>query len=335
MARYIAVVIIALIAGVYGCAGTDQKGADETGRRLSKEKYLTATGSGDTEREAKNRALAELSNIFESRVYTETRSRAESVMDTSAEEQFEKKVESYIRIISSVELTGARIAEVRQDPESRLYYATAVLDRMQAGRQWKNELDQIEAVMAAEYRALPEVRGKLPRLIALNGLMMLALKKGTIESRLRVVGFGGAGGFEADLQPIYDELAALKAKTKFYIHIAGPNSRQANRLLAASLAENSLLLSDREADADVWIRGSVDIQPLKLFNPDVHYSRATLTAAVVDAGTGLKVATISENVRKGHIDKGEATRRAVQQVTEIVADKVVQALNLMGSVPEP
>ena len=334
MARYITVILIVLIVGVFGCAGTDQKVADEKGRSLSKEKFLTATGSGDTEREAKNRALAELSNIFESRVYAETRSRAESVIDTTAEELFEKKVESYIRIISSVELTGARIAEVRQDPESRLYVATAVLDRVQAGRQWKNELNQIEAVMEAEYQALSEVRGKLPRLIALNGLLMLTLKKGVLESRLGVVGFAGAGGFEADMQPVYDELAALKAKIKFNIHMTGQNSRQATRLLTASLAENGLMLSDREADADAWIRGSVDIQPLKLYNPDVHYTRATITVAIMDVETGLMVATISEQVRKGHIDKSEAIRIAVQQVTETVSDKLVQSLKLMGSVSE-
>ena len=334
MPRFITVVFIALIVVLFGCAGAGEKAADKKRQSLSQEKFLTATGSGDTAGEAKNRALAELANIFESRVYSETRSRAESVIDTTAEERFEKKVESYIRIISSVELTGARIAEVRQDPESRLYYATAVLDRVQAGRQWKNELDQIEAEMGAEYRALPEVRGRLARLIALNGLVLLALKKSAVESRLGVVGFAGAGAFEADMQPVYDELAALKAKISFNIRMAGPNSRQAARLLAAILAENGLLLSDREADADVSIRGSVDIQPLKLFNPDVYYARATLTVAMVDVGTGLKAATISEQVRKGHIDKGEATRRAVQQATEVAADKIVQALKLMGSVPE-
>jgi hypothetical protein len=147
--RPIIVTLIALIMAVAGCTGTGQKAPDEKGQIFSKEKYLTATGSGDTETEAKNEALAELSSIFESRVYSETRSQAQSLIDTTAEELFEKKVESYIRIISSVELTGARIGKVWQDPKSRLYYATAILDRLQAGRRWKKELDQIENVMAA------------------------------------------------------------------------------------------------------------------------------------------------------------------------------------------
>ncbi len=332
--RPIIVILIALIMAVSGCAGTDQKASDEKGRVFSKEKYLTATGSGDTETEAKNKALAELSNIFESRVYSETRSQAQSLIDTTADELFEKKVESYIRIISSVRLTGARMGKVWRDPKSQLYYATAILDRIQAGRRWKNELDQIESMMEAEYQALSGVRGKLPRLIALNGLMNLELKTGSVENRLGVVGFAGARGFEPDMQAVYDELAALKAQIKFNIHIVGKNSRQVTRLLSASLSENGLVLSDRETDADAWIRGNVEIQPVKLKNPEVYYTRAIVTVTIEDVETGVRVANISEHVRKGHIDKGEATRRAVQRATETVADKLVKSLKLIGAVSE-
>jgi len=119
------------------------------------------------------------------------------------------------------------------------------------------------------------------------------LKVISVEGRLGVVGFAGARGFEPDMQPVYDELSALKAKLKFYIHISGKNSRQVTRVLSAGLSENGLALSDRETDADAWIRGNVELQPLKLKNPEVYYTRAIVTVKIEDVETGTRVATIS------------------------------------------
>jgi hypothetical protein len=100
---------VVLVLAATGCAGQAQKSTPEKVNRFPEERFLTATASGATEMEAKNRALAELAQVFESRVYSETSSRSHSLIGATAQEQFEKEVDSFFRIHSSIELRAPEL----------------------------------------------------------------------------------------------------------------------------------------------------------------------------------------------------------------------------------
>jgi hypothetical protein len=172
-------------------------------------------------------------------------------------------------------------------------------------------------------------------MIALNSLVTLSLKRAVVESRLRVVGWSVDSGFNPNMQPIYDELAALKNEIRFYIGLTGEYGRSAARLITKVMTDNGLPIRSQESEADAHIQGKVEIQPLKLNNPDIHYVRATVTILIEDAETGAQVGTISEDIRKGYIDRDEAIRRAVEQAAGRVADKLLQLLKLIGPVSVP
>ena len=64
-------------------------------------KYLTAEGLGQSESEARERAKAELSGIFEAKVSSEVINRVRSVVNSKDEETVTRDDEQNIRILSS------------------------------------------------------------------------------------------------------------------------------------------------------------------------------------------------------------------------------------------
>lgn len=294
------------------------------------ERFLTATGIGQSEAEARRQALGEMAGIFESRISADTSSKISSFMDGSTGEHFEKSIESRVRVESTLRLRGVRIGKVWQTPDNGLYHALAVLDRQQAAREWLQRLDRLVTQIDADIESLPRIEGRLPRLVALNRILALVLQRAAVESRLGVIGHPSWGTDDIDLKPILTEAAALRANATFYVAIAGEGGDAVSDLIRRSLGENDLHVTDRIEDAAGIIRGDVDLVPLALNNAGVHFVRANTAVRIEDADTGIRIHTISETIRKGHVDKTEAYRMAIDAVSDLVIQQLLDKLGLMG-----
>jgi hypothetical protein len=320
----VAVMLAALFTA--GCGAPSKKNPVSKQVPYPESRYLTAEGSGQTEMEARRHALAELSGIFESKVHSETTSLARSAIGLDNTEQFEKNVESKIDIISSVQLKGAKTVKVWQSENSDLFRALAVIDRMQAGRDWSAELETIEAQAEAQMKTLDNTQGRFRRMVLLNRTFSLLLKKQALESRLRVINYPSRSSLDVDIRKITTELAQLRSQLRLFVEFSGDRSQVAEDRVSGALTESGFLLGDTRNAADALIIGKIGTQLLELNNPKIKFVRATATVKVIETGTGSTFANLNENVRKGHVDQEEAARRAVIQLSEILSEKLVSAI---------
>jgi hypothetical protein len=311
------------------CGSTPDAPDPKTELPYPETKYLKAVGYGQTIPEAEREARAALAAIFQSRIQAETMARAESVMADGMESYFEKQVESTVQVVSKVDLEGVQVVEPARDENTGTYAATAILDRQQAGRQWREALMRADNLLQAELGALPETRGKMMRLAALNRAMGLMLQQEALRSRLRVIGIPAAMP-ETDMAAVASELAALRQETLFHLQISGEESESAERTIRDRLSRDGFLMSASEADAAGIVTGKVVLQPLELQNPNVRYVRAIVSAQLVDTETGIRFLSATEKVRKGHVDANEATRKAVEAAAAQVADRVARELGRFG-----
>jgi len=323
--------IIVLCLLMIGCASapTPEKAAADS-EEFPAARYLTATGIGESDAEARREAVGELSRIFESRVSTEVAATTASFMDAETGELFEKSVQSRIRIESTVKIQGVTIGKVWQDPKSGNYYALAVLDRQQAAREWFEQLEQLTPRLNGELDALVGISGRLPRIIALNRILGIVIQKSAVESRLRVIGRPVMGSGDVDLRPIFSEASSLKSDSAFYVQIDGIQGTAVSHRLSRALGDNGIPVTEKDNRAAGIIRGQLEIVPLNLNNPDVKFVRATAAVKIEDADTGTRVYTISETIRKGHVDQNEAIRMAVTAVSDRVARKLLEFLGVIG-----
>jgi len=290
-------------------------------------RFLTAKGGGDTEADARRQALAELSSIFESSIQSQTTSLATSSLGPDNVELFEKTIKSRIQVISSVRLEGAKIGTTWQDAATGNFHALAVLDRMDAGRNWSNEMERLDNRLRAEAFALETITGQLSRMAALNRIISMAIERHSLESRMMVIDYP-TSKLELDLSPIFLELAAIQSKLRFYIDITGEHGTIAGKILSQALSQNRILITLDMDKADAWVMGRVEVTPMSLANPKIVFVRAAGNVEVFETDSHDLFTDITENLRKGHVDQNEATHKAVMAISQRISQRLLSTLGL-------
>jgi len=315
--------LVLLLFGISGCATGGKKAPTQEIDPFPESRFLTAEGTGETELEARREALAALSGIFESKVHAETTSRASSAIGTGGDEVFEKQVVSSVAVVSTVQLTGAKIGRVwRVEAGAAPYHALAVLDRNQAGRKWAAELDTVQALVTAELKTLERTSGRVQRLAALNKVLAGLLREQALESRLRVLNYPARATLDADMEKIATELIELRSQIRLFIELSGDGHEAAAARIADTLTANGFLLSAEPGRADAVIHGKIKTRPLELNNPRAYFVRAVAMVEVIENDTGATLANLNADIRKGHVDPNEAQRNAVHKVADAIAERL-------------
>ncbi|WP_372680963.1 hypothetical protein [Desulfosarcina sp.] len=325
--HWMVLTLVVLMAAA--CAGSKPAEEMPAADRFPPDRFLTAEATGATEGEAKRAAMAELAAIFESQVYARTVQQATSWIGEGLPEQFDRQVEQTVRIHTDVQLEGARIGRVEPDDAAGGFRALAVLDRRQAVGRWQRELAETHMAIDGQVEALAGVKGRLSRLAALNRITALMVRQAAIESRLSVLGRPVTPGLD-DRSDIIVQRERMARDVSLYVQLDGNPAPPFTRRLNALLSGDGYTLTPYRDEAAGLITGTIRVQPLDLGNPDVRFIRAMADVQLVDMDTDVQIATFDESVRKGHVNEGEAARRAVEGVAEQVAHQLVRTLSTLG-----
>jgi hypothetical protein len=125
------VVVILMLAGCVGTGGKP-RWVDGQSQDYPEARFMSATGSADTQEKAKDRALSNLAKIFEVQIEESAHDESSAWTQTSGEEHKqgnEQLAARYLDAYTSKLLEGARIAESWRDEKVGLYYSLAVLER--------------------------------------------------------------------------------------------------------------------------------------------------------------------------------------------------------------
>ncbi len=183
--------------------------------------YMTATGSASDLELAKNRALGNLSKIFEAHI----RSFSSTKMDTrvsinNGAESYTKKTHlaDQIQVNSDKIISGARIAKTWKDQTVLTHHALAVLDRTQAGNNIKSEMLRIDKDTQIELDRSRLQSNVLLSMAALDAAVVLQRERQALQKMLKVIDARGKGAPAkwslADLSgQLENKLQSLKIST--------------------------------------------------------------------------------------------------------------------------
>jgi hypothetical protein len=313
---------LAVLLITVGCS--EKKFKDHLQPEYPDDRYFTAKGIGQSEKEARNEAIAEMSRIFESKVFSETYDRAISVIDETGSEISRSSIESNLRVVSAVELKGVHIAKTWFDDEEGIYYALAILDRYQAKENWESEIKDIDNRIEGEFKFINSTTSKYLKLTALRKIINYWMKREVLVSRLRVLGFRGKSSLSYDIKTVFSEMPRLRADTLIYIKIDGKYGREIESRLTEVLSEAGFMLGNNRQNADILITGSVKVEPVELTNPDWKFARAKISLKIIDTSTRSTVGEISVSTRAGHLSYKEAVYRAVKKARASVSERFIE-----------
>lgn len=309
-----------------GCGRPSPQVPEKT-RGLDQSRFLTAEGSGRSDMDARQQALAQLSSIFEARVSSEFSSRTLSRLSQDQAEEFESEMAAKVHVASGVNLQGARIDKTWKDEAAGEYHALAVLDRMDAAENWASELEILDARIRGTQASLRGAKGPLSQLSALNRIVTLAGERQILESRLSVVDFPVMTLAETvDLGEIMAQRAHLISGLRVFVSIAGEFGSAVGDALAQTLTEKGLALSPDPDQASVRILGEVAVSDLNIGNPSARFARARGNVLVFETRPQTLFVQINDKVRKGHRDLSEARIMAADALGGRLAGQLARAL---------
>jgi LPP20 lipoprotein len=158
--------------------------------------YMTATGSASKAELAKNRALANLSKIFETHIKeTSTTKSDTNVSVRNGEESYTKNIHlaQQIQVRTDKIINGARVAETWKDTTVFTHHALAVLDRTQAGNNIKTEMARLDSETKVELDRSRSQSDVLLAMSALDAAVRLQYERLTLQKMLKVIDTRGKG----------------------------------------------------------------------------------------------------------------------------------------------
>lgn len=294
--------------------------------KYPEEEYLSTTGIGRSEKLARENAIAEMSNYFESKVTSDISNKVKSIV-TSGGERVTRKSEQQLRIISSVELKGVEITGTWYDQSQMFYYAVAALHKKRARNNWQREIDLLDNMIEAKLSSTDILKSPFAKLSPLKEAEKMWIKRATIVSRLNVLGYADRSKPDYEIKKLISQIAKIKASIKIKVNIKGhENASDVADLISEMLTKKDYLLT-KGTGANIYINGNVRVKSVNLNSTDWKFSRATISISIVDAITGSTIAELSENKRQGHSTYEEAGHKAVKKASQLIKEKLSKFFN--------
>ena len=138
---------ILLVLVLAGCASGGRPDWADSGKSETypENRYLTGMGTGSKINTAKERARADLAKVFSYKIDKVARDVRHHVKKGGSEGYInEARVKRIIGDRAEQVLTGTKVVETWQGPETKAYYAFAVLPRVQATDNLKQEIVRLD-----------------------------------------------------------------------------------------------------------------------------------------------------------------------------------------------
>jgi len=279
--------------------------------------YISATGSASDAELAKDRALANLSKIFEVRIDAASTSKSDIYVSLhNMKETVAKKnhLSQLIRVSANKVIQGAQVVESWRDDQLAMFYALAVLDRKQARN---NIMDEINRLDEATNTQLENIKLSKDPLLIIRGLdkaISLQQNRLSLHDTLKIINLHGRG------YPGEWQLSSLQAQLEGELSLLRisaavdtgkvSNSTELQKILKTSMANAGFPAVD---EGDYTFTLSLSINDLG-FQYGWYWKRAKLNIAFAKSG-GQIIEQKEWPLKVSSLQQEEAQSRLMTQVS--------------------
>jgi len=244
--------------------------------------FISATGAADSLEQAKNRALANLSKIFEARINASTVSQIDTQVNIeNLKEKFTRKsqLSQNIHVQSDIVIKGAEISEIWHDEKLRLYHALAVLNRAHAKNNLYDEIMRIDAETRVLLARSDLDQDIFQSITSLDKAIQLQEQRLSLQQMLKIIDIHGLGDVsEWNLQELRIRQNEKLHQLTISAVVENDDEGQLRKILVAAMGNAGFPAVDNasvvlQADLNVndlglqqgwyWLRARLDLQLLK------------------------------------------------------------------------
>jgi hypothetical protein len=294
--------------------------------------YLTGVVFDADRKFAEDKARAEISKIFLSKIDSKTRSYEEYLQTTSkgkARTEQAITVEDITKVSTQKVLSGVRIASVYKEAgQQPLFYALAVLDKGQSAR-----------ILTDKIHALDREIGDLVRKSEAEGDMLVTIKyltqaiekhilREAYDAELRIASNSGRGIYPpTHFAEITGKLESMLLRDFLIgVSVKGSRADEIQDALLQGLNQQGFAISEDLNRAQVLVRGTVEIKALDRGTSEWKYVQWRTHFDMVDKKGGAVFGSVNKAGREGHLNLPQAESRAVRKIQKALTTEIAQKM---------
>lgn len=245
------------------------------------EQYLIGRGEAEHAAVARDRARADLAKVFEVNINEQSRDITEyshSTAGDQAQSSVEASVTRQISTRTEQTLSHIQIADIWQNPETGQHHALAVLDRLKAGQQLREEIRQLDATTARAISAARSESQLLRRLGQASQAVEAQLQRRALQRQLQVVDPTGSGVPEKySLPRLLQDRNALAQRIRIDTTVVQDNTGQLATLIDGALANAGFRTAN--SNPNYRLEASLDLN--QFTDQNWHWVHGTLSLNLV------------------------------------------------------
>lgn len=287
--------------------------------------YLIGRGQAATQEEAKDRARADLSKVFQVAVEADSEDVQKFKTGTGTQGQYEGQASRRITTHTSQIIRGIQIAEQWQDPTTKDHHALAVLPRLQTAASLRQQINQLDEATGNHIEQSRKNSDLFLKIAAAGQAIENQQERESLQKSLQVVDPVGRGIESqwniAKLQSGQDEL--LK-RVRIASQVAAGSTPGLAEVLSGALAKAGFMIETGQ-NPDFVLQGRMELADLGL-QEGWYWQRGVLEVTLSETGTARVRGTRRWNIKSNAPDRESASKRALNQADSILKQELRAAI---------
>ena len=311
-----------------GCASSGSKSnqpdwIDGYSPKYAKALYLYGRGQASSVEDAKKRAQADLSEIFQVSiaVNSEDVQSYKSNSKSPSSEQFTTESSRRIKTTTDQIIRGIEIAEIWQDPVRKDYHVLAVLKRQQAAAALRQQIDQLEEGVQAGVDQSKDSADLFVKLASLSKAIDTQIELEGLQKSLQVVSASGRG-VDAKLNSarLKVELDELLKRVRVAPKVLDGSTPGLEGILAGALAKAGFMVDTGENPVFL-LKASLKLSDLGIID-GWYWQRGNLEISVSESVTGRVRGTERWPIKSSARDRTTALKRALDEADTVLKSEL-------------
>ncbi len=287
--------------------------------------YLIGHGQANTLEEAKDRARADVSKIFQVAVVVSSEDMQRAKSDSSGAMQLEQQATRNISTRTEQIISGIQIAEIWQDPTSASYHVLAVLPRLQTATTLRQQIGELDATTRNHIEQSRNETDLFMKIAAASRAMNVQQERESLQKNLQVVDITGRG-VESQLSSakLKTDLFELLKRVSIAPQVMAESPAGLHNIVSGALAQSGFVL-DTSGRPEFFVRANMTLTDLGL-KDGWYWQRGTLQITLIETANNRVRGTRNWSVKGNAQNQADATRRAMDQADAILKQELGGAI---------
>ena len=287
--------------------------------------YLIGRGQANNQEEARDRARADLSKIFQVAVAVESEDMQKFDSGAGGAGEYENRVTRSIITRTDQIVRGIQIVEMWHDPKKQSFHALAILPRLQTSVSLRQQIDQLDEA-TAEHIERSRINPDLFLKIAAASLAVETQEeRAAVQRSLQVVDITGRGVEEKwNIAKMKSDLDGLLKRVRISPQVTADSTAGLENVFSGALAQTGFLVETGQSPEFV-LQARMKLDDLG-FQDGWYWQRGVLEVILSETQHDRVRGTKRWNIKGNAADRGTAMKRALNQADTVLRQELRDAI---------